>query len=115
MLEHNLYLTMREASTRLGVHPNTLRNWERAGRIHMVRVPGSLHRRVPVSEVRRLLEHMQGQPAAGVWVEPPSADPSLRAEGEALAATVKQELADAKREGTLEECLASLRGRSWSS
>ncbi|MGQ9552952.1 MAG: helix-turn-helix domain-containing protein [Anaerolineae bacterium] len=115
MPEHKLYLTMREASMRLGVHPNTLRNWEQAGRIHMVRLPGSQHRRVPVSEVRRLLEHIQGQPAAGVRLELPSADPSLRAEGEALAAAIKQEIADARREGTLEECLASLRGRSWSS
>jgi len=45
------YLTLKEAAERLGVHPNTLRNWKRRGVIRLARLPGSCYRRVPVYEV----------------------------------------------------------------
>ena len=44
-----------KASDLLGVHPATIRVWERTGKITgCIRTPGG-HRRVPVSEVERLL------------------------------------------------------------
>ena len=55
------YLTLKEAAEQLGVHPNTLRNWERRGVIRLERLPGSRYRRVPVYEVRRL---------AASWTQP---------------------------------------------
>ncbi len=47
-------LTLKEASRRLGVHPNTLRKWDREGKIRVVRTVGG-HRRIPESEVERLM------------------------------------------------------------
>jgi excisionase family DNA binding protein len=46
-------LTLREACRRLGVHPNTLRKWDREGKISVVRTVGG--RRIPQSEVERLM------------------------------------------------------------
>ena len=58
------YLTLKEAAEQLGVHPNTLRNWERRGVIRLERLPGSRYRRVPVYEVQRVSYELQviGQP-----------------------------------------------------
>ena len=53
------YLTLKEASERLGVHPNTLRNWERRGLVRLARLPGSQYRRVSESEVARLAGRME--------------------------------------------------------
>jgi len=47
-------LTLREACRRLGVHPNTLRKWDREGKISVVRTVGG-RRRIPESEVERLI------------------------------------------------------------
>jgi len=47
-------LTLREACRRLGVHPNTLRKWDREGKISVVRTVGG-RRRIPQSEVERLM------------------------------------------------------------
>ncbi len=43
-----------EASSLLGVHPNTIRRWEREGKIKIVRIGGG-HRRIPASEITRLM------------------------------------------------------------
>lgn len=109
------YLTLAEASARLSVHPNTLRNWGQAGTIRLVRLPGSRYRRVPVSEVERLLAAMAASDVAAPVVERPPAEPEEIAKGAALADLVKRELALAANDGTLEECMASLRHRKWSS
>jgi excisionase family DNA binding protein len=45
---------MREACSQLGVHPNTLRRWDREGKIRTVR-PERGQRRIPESEITRLL------------------------------------------------------------
>jgi excisionase family DNA binding protein len=113
MSEQGIALTLKEASRRLGVHPNTLRNWEQQGVIQLIRLPGSRYRRVPVSEVERLAAQMHGQ-QAGVRVEPPSDDPAVIAEGQALARTIQSELAALEQTQTLEETMQALRGRSWS-
>jgi putative resolvase len=47
-------LTLREACRRLGVHPNTLRKWDREGKISVVRTVGGRWR-IPESEVERLM------------------------------------------------------------
>jgi len=46
--------TLREACRRLGVHPNTLRKWDRQGKISVVRTIGG-RRRIPESKVERLM------------------------------------------------------------
>jgi molybdopterin-binding protein len=46
-------LTLGEAARVIGVSPDTLRRWERAGKLHTQRDSRN-HRLVPVGEVRRL-------------------------------------------------------------
>jgi len=43
-------LTLSEACERLCIHPNTIRKWDRQGKIRVVRTVGG-RRRVPESEV----------------------------------------------------------------
>ncbi|MEM2779146.1 MAG: helix-turn-helix domain-containing protein, partial [Candidatus Jordarchaeales archaeon] len=45
-------LTLSEACERLGIHPNTLRKWDKQGKIRVARTVGG--RRIPESEVERL-------------------------------------------------------------
>jgi putative resolvase len=47
-------LTVSEACKRLGIHSNTLRKWDRLGKIKVVRTIGG-RRRIPESEVERLM------------------------------------------------------------
>jgi len=47
-------LTLSEACERLCIHPNTIRKWDRQGKIRVVRTVGG-RRRVPESEVERLM------------------------------------------------------------
>jgi excisionase family DNA binding protein len=47
-------LTLQEACRRLGIHPNTLRKWDKQGKIRVVRTVGG-RRRIPESEVERLM------------------------------------------------------------
>ena len=111
------FLTLKEAARRLGVHENTLRNWERRGLIRLIRLPGSRYRRVPVAEVERLLAQMEGTRVSTgeVRLEPPPADQELLAQGQVLAQAVKEELARTQWSETLEETMQRLRGRVWSS
>ena len=120
------YLTLKEASAQLGVHPNTLRNWERRGIINLARLPGSRYRRVPRAEIERLADDMGAvlpNPASDRWLQSgsillmlsPADDPALLAAAEALAEEVKAELARSEPQGTIEEAMQTLRGASWSS
>ena len=45
---------IKEASEILGVHPKTLQRWAREGKIRVVKTVGGI-RRIPESEIRRLL------------------------------------------------------------
>jgi len=56
------WLSLMEASTLLGVHPATLRQWADSGKIPAVRTPGG-HRRFAESDVRALLEPKPLQPS----------------------------------------------------
>ncbi|MEM2778978.1 MAG: helix-turn-helix domain-containing protein, partial [Candidatus Jordarchaeales archaeon] len=47
-------LTLSEACEGLGVHPNTLRKWDKQGKIRVVRTVSG-RRRIPESEVERLM------------------------------------------------------------
>lgn len=51
-------LNVRETAARLGVHENTVRNWEDKGLIRAVRLPGSGYRRFDAAEVERMREEM---------------------------------------------------------
>lgn len=46
---------MAEASRLLGVHPNTIRRWDTSGKLRCAWTPGGKERRVPESEIRRLM------------------------------------------------------------
>lgn len=52
------FLNVRQASQALGVHENTIRNWERQGVLHGIRLPGSGFRRFPREEVERMRREM---------------------------------------------------------
>lgn len=59
-------LNVRETARALGVHENTVRNWEERGILHAARLPGSGYRRFAVQDVERLRTEMFEQlaPAA---------------------------------------------------
>jgi len=51
-------LTIREAAGALGVHPNTLRNWDRSGKLPAIKTAGG-HRRYSIEAIAALA----GKPA----------------------------------------------------
>lgn len=55
MLNIRNYLTIKEAAAFLGVSPNTLRNWERAGKIPTYRHPVNGYRLYKKVELQALL------------------------------------------------------------
>ena len=61
---HDPLLTLKQAATRLGVHPATLRRWADQGDILVMVTPGG-HRRFPHSEVERLAFRQQSKPPEG--------------------------------------------------
>ncbi|MEZ5099394.1 MAG: MerR family transcriptional regulator [Thermoleophilia bacterium] len=52
------FLNVRETAETLGVHENTIRNWEARGLLRAVRLPGSGFRRFSEAEVERLRNDM---------------------------------------------------------
>ncbi|MGA2013211.1 MAG: MerR family transcriptional regulator [Solirubrobacteraceae bacterium] len=54
--EHRL--NVRETAARLGVHENTVRNWEEKGLLRAVKLPGSGYRRFDAAEVERMRDEM---------------------------------------------------------
>jgi excisionase family DNA binding protein len=57
-----MLLPIGEASRRLGVSTQTLRDWEQRGVIAPVRLPGSRHRRYLPAEVDRVRRDVLGLP-----------------------------------------------------
>jgi excisionase family DNA binding protein len=60
-----------EAARRLGVSPATIQRWVDAGLLSAVRTHGG-HRRIPLSEIRRMLAAMRPAPLIGplaTWIE----------------------------------------------
>jgi hypothetical protein len=54
-------LNVRDTAQALGVHENTIRNWEARGLLRAARLPGSGFRRFAVQDVERLRAEMLGQ------------------------------------------------------
>lgn len=52
------FMNVRQAATTLGVHENTIRNWEERGLLHGIRLPGSGFRRFPKEEIERMRREM---------------------------------------------------------
>lgn len=60
------YLRISEAAEYLGVSPNTLRNWENAGKVVAVRHPVNAYRlfkRKDLDELLKQVEEVSGEPA----------------------------------------------------
>jgi excisionase family DNA binding protein len=51
-------LNVRDTARALGVHENTVRNWEERGILRAVRLPGSGYRRFALQDVERLRAEM---------------------------------------------------------
>jgi excisionase family DNA binding protein len=51
-------LNVRETAARLGVHENTVRNWEERGLLRAIKLPGSGYRRFDQAEVERMRDEM---------------------------------------------------------
>ena len=51
-------ISVRETAKRLGVHENTVRNWEAKGILRAVRLPGSGFRRFDLEQVDRMWKEM---------------------------------------------------------
>lgn len=49
-------LTIKEAASLINVHPNTLRNWEREGKIEAVRIGSRRDRRYPKQTIWQLCQ-----------------------------------------------------------
>jgi len=49
-------LTLRQAAAMLGCSPNTLRNWDAAGRLKAVRIGPRRDRRYRLADIRRLID-----------------------------------------------------------
>ncbi|MCP4360360.1 MAG: type II toxin-antitoxin system Phd/YefM family antitoxin [Chloroflexi bacterium] len=69
--------------------------------------------RVAILSYQRYQQLLQTE-AARQHLVPPDSNPEAIAQGKKLAAQVRQELADSL-DGSLEETMGTLRGRSWSS
>ena len=52
------FINVRQAANELGVHENTIRNWEDRGLLHGIRLPGSGFRRFPKEEIERMRREM---------------------------------------------------------
>jgi excisionase family DNA binding protein len=53
-------LNVRQTAEVLGVHENTVRNWEKSGLLRGVKLPGSGFRRFPREEVERMRREVMG-------------------------------------------------------
>lgn len=59
------YLRISEAAEYLGVSPNTLRNWERSGKIEAHRHPVNHYRLFRQQDLDALLGRVEGVPSSG--------------------------------------------------
>jgi DNA-binding transcriptional MerR regulator len=67
------FLNVREAAARLGVHENTIRNWESKGILRATHLPVSQYRRFEAGKIERMQREMRSQLAQadeGYLIEP---------------------------------------------
>jgi predicted transcriptional regulator len=69
------FLNVRETAKELGVHENTVRNYEKQGTLKAVRLPNSGFRRFLKEDVDRMREEMWSQFAPETEL-PPQQEPS---------------------------------------
>lgn len=72
-------LNVRDTARALGVHENTVRNWEKRGILRAVRLPGSGYRRFSVQDVERLRTEMFAELAPAI--EGPVVNPGRKRTG----------------------------------
>jgi excisionase family DNA binding protein len=72
-------LNVRETARMLGVHENTIRNWEERGILRAVHLPGSGYRRFAARDVERLCAEMFEQLAPAI--EGPVVNPGRKRSG----------------------------------
>lgn len=72
-------LNVRDTAQALGVHENTVRNWEERGILRAVRLPGSGFRRFAVDDIERLRTEMFEQLAPAT--EGPVVNPGRKRTG----------------------------------
>jgi hypothetical protein len=70
---------VRDTARALGVHENTVRNWEERGILRAVRLPGSGYRRFSVQDIERLRGEMFDQLAPAT--EGPVVNPGRKRSG----------------------------------
>ena len=66
-------INVREAAARLGVHENTIRNWEQRGILRAIHLPVSNYRRFELSEIERMARETRSHLAPadeGYGIEP---------------------------------------------
>jgi hypothetical protein len=72
-------LNVRDTARALGVHENTVRNWEARGILRAIHLPGSGYRRFAVQDVEQLRAEMFEQLAPAV--EGPVVNPGRKRSG----------------------------------
>jgi excisionase family DNA binding protein len=72
-------LNVRDTARALGVHENTVRNWEERGILRAVRLPGSGYRRFSAQDIERLRAEMFDQLAPAI--EGPVVNPGRKRTG----------------------------------
>lgn len=70
---------VREAARRLGVHENTIRNWEKRGLLRAARLPSTGVRKFSAEDVARMREEMWSQFAPATEIPAETRTPSRRA------------------------------------
>lgn len=54
-MDQDIFITIREASRMLAVHPNTLRNWDKEGKLKAMRIGARRDRRYLLSTISKFI------------------------------------------------------------
>lgn len=58
---HKNYLTVKQAAKLLGIHPLTLRNWDKTGKLKAIRHPINNYRLYPKEQIEAILKQISSQ------------------------------------------------------